>query len=157
MEAAVVRDATDGPGAPRRSAAFLMMAVGARIRSHVEETLRVENIGLRHFSALGHLARRPGISYSELARRAHVTPQSMQATLQGLEQVGAVERVGGAGRGRVAHLHVTDEGHRLLDVGREAFAQVDEALAQQLGAEASRHLLDTVDTVFRNEPWKPTN
>jgi DNA-binding MarR family transcriptional regulator len=132
------------------------MALGTRIREHLEETLRVENIGLRHFSALGHLARDPGVSYSELARRAHVTPQSMQATLTRLEQLGAVERVGEAGRGRTAHLHVTDEGHRLLALGRRAFSQVDEALAKELGAEQNRQFLETVDTVFRNQTWKPT-
>lgn len=132
------------------------MALGTRIREHLEETLRVENIGLRHFSALGHLARDPGVSYSELARRARVTPQSMQATLTRLEQLGAVERVGEAGRGRTAHLHVTEEGHRLLAIGRRAFSQVDQALAQELGGAASRRFLETVDTVFRNEPWKPS-
>ena len=116
--------------------------------------LRVENIGLRHFSAIGHLARQPGVSYSELARRAHVTQQSMQATLQQLEQLGAVERVGGAGRGRAAHLHVTDEGHRLLTIGREAFSAVDEALARGLGTEASTQFLDTVEAVFRDALWK---
>jgi DNA-binding MarR family transcriptional regulator len=130
------------------------MALGARIREHVEQILRVENIGLRHFSALGHLARQPGVSYSELARRAHVTQQSMQATLQQLEQLGAVERVGGTGRGRAAHLHVTDEGHRLLAIGREAFSAVDEALARGLGTEASTQFLDAVEAVFRDALWK---
>lgn len=158
-EAAVVADPNHSPSAvtPPQSAAFLVMALGARIRGHVEETLRAEDIGLRHFSALGHLARQPGVSYSELARRARVTPQSMQATLQQLEQLGAVERVGGAGRGRVAHLHVTEEGHRLLTVGQEVFSQIDEALTEELGAEASRQFLDTVDTVFRNQLWKPAS
>jgi DNA-binding MarR family transcriptional regulator len=133
------------------------MALGGRIREHVEQVLRAEDIGMRHFSALGHLAHRPGVSYSELARRAHVTQQSMQATLQQLEQLGAVERVGGAGRGRAAHLHVTDEGHRLLAIGREAFSAVDEALARDLGTEASAQLLDTAEAVLRAGPWRTTS
>jgi DNA-binding MarR family transcriptional regulator len=132
------------------------MTLGARIREHVEQVLRVESIGLRHFSALGHLARRPGVSYSELARRAHVTQQSMQATLQQLEQLGAVERVGGAGRGRAAHLQVTDEGHRLLTIGRDAFAAADDAMARGLGTEASTQFLDTVEAVFRDALWRTT-
>jgi DNA-binding MarR family transcriptional regulator len=80
----------------------------------------------------------------------------MQATLTRLEQFGAVDRVGEAGRGRTAHLRVTDEGHRLLDAGRRAFSQIDEALVRELGAEASKRFLESVDTVFRNEPWQPT-
>jgi DNA-binding MarR family transcriptional regulator len=80
----------------------------------------------------------------------------MQATLTRLEQLGAVERVGEAGRGRTARLLVTDEGHRLLTIGRRAFSQVDEALARELGAEASTRFLETVDTVFRDQLWNPT-
>ncbi|MDQ2707033.1 MAG: MarR family transcriptional regulator [Actinomycetota bacterium] len=38
---------------------------------------------------LGHLAGEPGLSYSELGRRAGVTAQSMQATLRQLEERGA--------------------------------------------------------------------
>ena len=133
------------------------MTLGARIREHVEQILRAENIGLRHFSALGHLARQPGVSYSELARRAHVTQQSMQATLQQLEQLGAVERVGGAGRGRAAHLHVTDEGHRLLAFGRATFSAVDEAMARGLGTEASTQFLDAVEAVFRDALWNTSS
>jgi DNA-binding MarR family transcriptional regulator len=78
----------------------------------------------------------------------------MQATLQQLEQRGAVERVGGAGRGRAAHLHVTDEGRRLLAVGREVLSAVDEALTRELGAKRSAQFLDTVDAVVRNELWR---
>jgi DNA-binding MarR family transcriptional regulator len=145
---------SDSVPGPPRSAAFLVMALGTRIRAQAEQALRAEDIGLRHFSALGHLARQPGVSYSELARRAHVTQQSMQATLQQLEQRGAVERVGGAGRGRAAHLHVTDEGRRLLAVGREVLSAVDEALTRELGAKRSAQFLDTVDAVVRNELWR---
>jgi DNA-binding MarR family transcriptional regulator len=148
------RASSDSVPGPPRSAAFLVMALGARIRAQAEQALRAEDIGLRHFSALGHLARQPGVSYSELARRAHVTQQSMQATLQQLEQRGAVERVGGAGRGRAAHLHVTDEGRRLLAVGREVLSAVDEAMTRELGTERSAQFLDTVDAVLRNELWR---
>ncbi|MGK2883043.1 MAG: MarR family transcriptional regulator [Mycobacterium sp.] len=59
---------------------------------------------MRHLPALGHLARSTGMSYSELARRASVTPQSMQATLTKLEERGAVAKTTDSGRGRTAHL-----------------------------------------------------
>ena len=48
---------------------------------------------MRHFSALGHLAHQPGLSYSELARRDGITTQSMQSTLLQLQEMGAVERL----------------------------------------------------------------
>jgi len=54
------------PPAPARpeidgqlSPAFLLMALGRRVRSQVEETLRGSGLTLRHVSALGHLASQP--------------------------------------------------------------------------------------------------
>ncbi|MBH1936888.1 MarR family transcriptional regulator [Streptomyces sp. AV19] len=90
---------------------------------------------LRLMGALGHLVHEPGLSYSELARRAGVTAQSMQATVVQLERVGAVARATPAGRGRTAALHVTDEGHRMLGEMRQALAGLEEPLTEGLSAE----------------------
>ncbi|MFD1814276.1 MarR family winged helix-turn-helix transcriptional regulator [Rhodococcus gannanensis] len=120
---------------PPPSAAFLVMALGRRMRERVEQALRAEGITMRHLSALGHLSRDSGLSYSELARRASVTPQSMQSTLAKLEERGAVTRTTDSGRGRTARLVVTDEGARLLGLGRDAIAELDRVLADQVDAE----------------------
>jgi DNA-binding MarR family transcriptional regulator len=121
-------DAVPRPGPPV-SAAILAMVLGRRVREHVEGRLREHGIGLRHLSALGHLSHRPGISYSELARRAGVTPQSMQDTLRLLERLGAVERSTEPGRGRKAMLRVTGEGHRLRQAGQAVVADADALIA----------------------------
>lgn len=121
---------------PPISASFLVMALGRRLRDVAGEKLRAEGIALRHLSALGHLSRDPGLSYSELARRAGVTPQSMQATLRGLEAMGAVHRNTDAGRGRTAQLFVTDAGRDLLTVGRSVYDQLDGVLQEHLSEEA---------------------
>ncbi|WP_249353498.1 MarR family transcriptional regulator [Rhodococcus sp. Q] len=126
---------------PPPSAAFLVMAVGRRMRERVERTLKGEVITMRHLSALGHLSRDAGISYSELARRASVTPQSMQATLAKLEECGAVSRTTDSGRGRTARLVVTDEGMRLLALGQDAIGELDEVLARYLDADTLGKLM----------------
>jgi DNA-binding MarR family transcriptional regulator len=128
---------------PPPSAAFLVMAVGRRMRERVERTLKSEGITMRHLSALGHLSRDAGmgISYSELARRASVTPQSMQATLAKLEECGAVSRTTDSGRGRTARLVVTDEGMRLLALGRDAIGELDEVLGRHLDADTLEKLM----------------
>lgn len=110
------------------SVAFLLSVVGRTVREQVEEVLRDQGLSLRLLSALGHLARDPGLSYSELARRAGITVQSMQATLRQLEDAGAVRRETPAGRGRTAELHLTDEGRRRLGAGRRAIAGLDDDL-----------------------------
>ena len=126
----------DGPvpgsaGTPSPSVAFLVMALGRRLRDDVERELRAHGLALRHLSALGHLSREPGLSYSELGRRAGVTAQSMQATLRQLENRGAVERRTTPGRGRTARLHITDTGASLVAAG---FATMDEVDRQLLAA-----------------------
>lgn len=135
----IVTDA--GGGVPPLSPAFLLIMLGSRLRGGVETRLAAEGIAIRHLSALGHLSRDPGLSYSELARRASVTPQSMQATLSKLEESGAVEKVTGGGRGRTAKLAVTDEGRRLLDVGKQAYAELDALLSEAMDPVALREML----------------
>ncbi|BBG03777.1 MULTISPECIES: MarR family winged helix-turn-helix transcriptional regulator [Pseudonocardia] len=111
---------------PEPHAAFLVMALGRRIREATEKRLRARDLSMRHLAALGHLSRDPGCSYSELARRAGVTAQSMQATLVQLEKLQAVERRTPAGRGRRARLHVTVIGEELAAWGRSVLADLDD-------------------------------
>ncbi|MFF4753296.1 MarR family winged helix-turn-helix transcriptional regulator [Streptomyces sp. NPDC002514] len=122
------------------STAFLLAALGRRVRSDVEHALKPTGYTLRHLAALGHLRREPGLSYSELGRRAGITAQSAQATVRHLEERGAVERRTEAGRGRTAELHVTEDGMRLLVAGQDAYAAADAGLQDALGPDACRDL-----------------
>ncbi|WP_181779873.1 MarR family winged helix-turn-helix transcriptional regulator [Pseudonocardia pini] len=117
---------------PPGSVAVLLALVGRRVREEIDQALAPLELSLRHVSALGHLSRRPGLSYSELARRAGVTVQSMQATLRQLEQRGAVERRSEPGRGRVAELHVTPAGRRTLTVAEKAVGEVERVMLASL-------------------------
>jgi DNA-binding MarR family transcriptional regulator len=134
---------------PPPNAAFLIMALGQRIRDRVDRDLSTHRISLRHLSALGHLYREPGISYSELARRAHVTPQSMMATLRNLEDRGAVKRTSDPGRGRTATLHVTAEGHRLRKHGRSIIAQAEAELLAQIPPELHQCFTEALSSALR--------
>jgi DNA-binding MarR family transcriptional regulator len=112
------------------SSSFLLVAAGRTMRARLEAELATRGLTLRHVGALGHLAGRPDISYSELARRAGITPQSMRATVRRLEELGAVRRDPG-GQGRAASLEVTGAGRELLAWAGESAARVDaEALAE---------------------------
>ena len=128
------------PTPPDISPAFLLMNLGRLVRTDVEALLRGQGSSLRHLSALGHLSREPGISYSELARRAGITAQSMQATLRQLEDLGLVERRTQAGRGRTAELYVTAAGHAVMDESRQAFTDVEQRLLASM-PEADREVL----------------
>ncbi|GAA5113580.1 MarR family winged helix-turn-helix transcriptional regulator [Pseudonocardia adelaidensis] len=121
-----------GDAPPALSPAILIMTLGRRLRAEIECDLAASGLSLRHLSALGHLGREPGLSYSELARRAGITVQSMQATLRQLEALGAVERRTPSGRGRTAELHLTESGRRLRTAGMETVVAADRRLVAAL-------------------------
>ncbi|WP_285592911.1 MarR family transcriptional regulator [Kineosporia sp. NBRC 101731] len=134
---------TGAPRSPQPSPGFLLMTIGRTIRTEVEAGLREHGTSLRHLSALGHLSREAGLSYSELGRRAGVTAQSMQATLRQLEELGAVDRRTLPGRGRTADLVVTPAGRELIDIGRRTMLEV-EAKVLELLDEEQRQTLTTL-------------
>lgn len=148
-QAGALRQPQSPDGTPL-SAAFLMIAAGRTARERAEAELEELDLALRHVSALGHLAREPGLSYSELARRAGITAQSIQATLGQLEQRGAIERRTPPGRGRRAVLAVTDHGHQLLAEALATFAAADRRLIETLGEDAHVALTDLLWRVVRD-------
>ncbi|GGK27670.1 hypothetical protein GCM10011583_69620 [Streptomyces camponoticapitis] len=117
-----VDEATD-----RGSVALLMVAAGRMLSRRVEDELAELGLTLRHYGALAHLSHRSDLSYSDLARRAGITTQSMHATVRALEQRGAVTRTL-PGHGHAARLEVTEEGRRLLTEAGEATARLDREL-----------------------------
>ena len=132
-----------GPPGAGPSTAFLLQATGRIVRERIEERLRAHDTSLRQMSALGHLRHSPGLSYSDLARRAGITVQSMQATVEQLQARGLVERATLPGRGRLAELHVTPAGLALLRRSEEAVDEVSEELLALLPA-ADRQVLPPV-------------
>jgi DNA-binding MarR family transcriptional regulator len=129
-----------GPPGEPPNAAFLLIALGRTVREQTETGLGELGLSLRHLSALGHLGRQPGLSYSELARRARITVQSMQATLGQLEDLRAIERRTAPGRGRAAQLHLTAAGQDLLARAQDVLHAADHRLAAKLGPQDHRAL-----------------
>ena len=106
---------------------FLLLAAGRVAQRRLDEALAARGVTLRHVGALGHLAHRPEMSYSDLGRRAGVTSQSMRATVRHLEALGAVHRTL-PGHGHAARLEVTDEGRALLAWAAAQARALDEEL-----------------------------
>lgn len=117
------------------SAAFALIALATGCARGWSPAWRPKALPFATCQLWAHLSRSPGISYSELARRTSVTPQSMQATLNELEVIGTVARMTKGGRGRTATLFVTDEGKRLLAMGYSSYAELDALLTEHLDPE----------------------
>lgn len=131
--------AADTPSPPATpplvgSTSFLLIAAGRAAQRRLDEALAERGLALRHVGALGHLARQPDLSYSDLARRAGITAQSMRATVRHLEQLGAVRRTL-PGHGHAARLEVTDLGRELLAWAGEQARAVDADVLDRVGAD----------------------
>jgi DNA-binding MarR family transcriptional regulator len=109
------------------SVALMMVAAGRALTRRVEDELATVGLTLRHYGALAHLSHRPDLSYSDLARRAGITSQSMHATVRALEEQGAVKR-SLPGHGHAARLEVTEHGKQLLAEASAAAERLDQEL-----------------------------
>ena len=124
-----------GPPSPLvASPVVLLVLLGRVAREQLDHELAGAGLSLRHLGALGHLRRTPGLSYSELGRRAGVTAQSMQATVAQLEAGGLVARTSRPGRGRTADLQVTAAGVSALQAAERAVGVVEERLLADVPA-----------------------
>ncbi len=136
------------PMTPRTG--MLLLTAGRLMREEIDSALGARGLSLRHVSALGHLSREPGLSYSALARRAGVTAQSMQATVRQLEKAGAVARESPAGRGRTAELRVTARGRDLLGELDGVVRAAEEPLLAGLSEEQRAALAGGLRQVLAN-------
>ena len=123
----------DGDGVPLMASSAVLMLVGAGrlLQRRLDEELAALGLTMRHLGALGHLSHAPDLSYSDLARRAGITVQSMHATLRGLEERGAVRRAL-PGHGHAARLEITDAGRALLAAVRDTGQRLDRELLADL-------------------------
>ncbi|WP_158882584.1 MarR family winged helix-turn-helix transcriptional regulator [Amycolatopsis anabasis] len=143
-------DSTESPPPAKppvvASASFLLIVAGRTAQRRMEDSLAEHGLTLRHVGALGHLSRNPDLSYSDLARRAGVTAQSMHATVRGLEKIEAVRRHH-EGHGHPARLEVTAHGKQLLATAAGIAARVDEELLGSLSPDRRAALAETLAAV----------
>lgn len=104
---------TFSPLDPEAQLGYVLVRVADRISRGWHASLRAEGINPRQFSMLACLARDPGLSQGELARRVMITPQSVSESLAALVDAGLCTR-GEMEAGRPAHLRLTAAGKRSL-------------------------------------------
>jgi DNA-binding MarR family transcriptional regulator len=133
-------ETTSAPESPvSRSLALLLVGAGRAAQRRIEHALAPLGLTLRHLGALGHLSRRPDMSYSDLARRAGVTAQSMHATVRQLQELGAVGTPQ-TGQGMRARLEVTERGRALLTEVAAVLDELDAELSRDVPQECGEHL-----------------
>lgn len=116
---------------PRFSPVIALLAVSAMWEGQLSSILRDLGITTRKFGLLGHIYAEPGISFSELARRSHITVQSAHTAVRTLVDDGLVEDAT-AHAGAASDLHVTPKGAKILRDARSRLFELDEVLAERL-------------------------
>ena len=81
-----------------------------------------------------------GTPVAELARRAHVTKQSMAELVEHLERHGYVERIPDPRDRRAKLVRATDRGREVYTVAREFIAEIEREWTARLGPGKMRRL-----------------
>jgi DNA-binding MarR family transcriptional regulator len=118
-------------GEPAQSLGYLLARAAKLIQMRWDGFLRQQGINAGQFGALAFLARSPGLSGAELARRSMVTPQSMSDSLRRLTESGLVAATSSA-PGCSSRLEVTPKGRQLLRRLAPAVRELEATAFEQL-------------------------
>ena len=123
--------------APEHIVGFLLKSLQHTLRQSVDEALRKEGLELSfaHFAALFGLHCEPGITGAQLARRAMVSAQTMNAVLRRLELDGRIERRPHPDSRRADSWTLTADGVELLTRARKVGASIFSRMLAPLDAE----------------------
>ncbi|MFF7816116.1 MarR family winged helix-turn-helix transcriptional regulator [Streptomyces roseolus] len=145
------------PGMPL---SLQLAGIGRMVRETVESRLEEAGLSVRLLGVMGHLSASPGLSISELARRARISAPSMLAIVRQLEADGLVERTSPTGRGNTAQLSLTEAGRRARARANETLSDLDGVLFSPLTPEqrdALKGALQRLGTAFIDPTARTTS
>lgn len=102
------------------------------LNQRMNESLRPLGLTVSQYACLHALADTPGITGSELARRAFVSRQSMNVLIRGLEERGLIERSEEPGPRRERATNLTPAAATVLMQARSAVGEVTETMTAPL-------------------------
>jgi DNA-binding MarR family transcriptional regulator len=106
--------------------------------------LAPHGLTVSQYAALTALAEEPGLSNADLARRAFVTPQSMNVVLRELEDRGLLSRRPHPRHRKVLQAELTAGGRDLLDAAGLAVDGVESRMLAGLSSQARSGLADAL-------------
>lgn len=126
---------------------YLIGRLNRGIQPALAEALSPHELTLPEFTTLSVLARRPGLSNAQLARRALITPQAMIQVLRRLEERGLVTRKVDPGHARILQSSLTPRGRKLLLRAETAVAAIEGQILEQLPAAERESLCEALAAV----------
>jgi len=128
-----VASSTERPG-------WLLKRAQDALNAAMTAALREHGATLPEYAVLTALAEEPGLSNADLARRAFVTPQTMNQVLRELERRGWVGRHPHPGHGRILQAELTADGRRTLTACHRAVDAVEGRMLAGLDPAERRQL-----------------
>ncbi len=107
---------------------YLLKRAQAMLHAALAGALHEHGATVSHYAVLAAIDEEPGLSNAELARRAFVTPQTMNQVLRELEQRQWVIRHPRPGHGRILQADLTSDGRRTLRACNRAADAVEEQM-----------------------------
>jgi DNA-binding MarR family transcriptional regulator len=93
---------------------YLVGRIDRVVRQAIAKVVRTQGLSVSQYTTLSVLDHRSGLSNAQLARRALVSPQSMNEVLLTLEQRGLVRRRAHPDHGRILQARLTAKGRSVL-------------------------------------------
>lgn len=112
-------------GDPYATIGFALKQAQQALRTYMDTGLRRIGLTTPQYAVLTFLAAEPGASNAALARRAFVTPQTMQAILVALERAGLIARTPHPDHGRVQTTELTAPGRKALEAATGIVAEAE--------------------------------
>ena len=128
-------------GPVEQSVGYVLKEVTTLLRSAMDSALRPLDLTVPQYVTLELLHQKPGLSNSELARRAFVTRQSMNLVLRTLQSRHLVSRPDIAKDGRARPADLTPAGQHLLSNASVTVRKIELQLLSPLAARDQAILL----------------
>lgn len=123
--------APPGPGSAGRPGYLLKRAQSA-LHAAMTAALHEHSTTIGQYALLTALDEEPGLSNADLARRAFVTPQTMNQLLRELEHKQWVTRRPHPVHGRILQADLTQQGHTALRSCHQAVDAIEEQMLAKL-------------------------
>jgi len=129
---------------------YLVKRAQSLIHHALEEIVSKHGLGIPHYVVLSLLAETPGLPNAELARKAFVTPQSMNEVLKQLEASRLVERQQSPSNARILKAQLTHTGEKKWQSVNDGVQRLEERLLRGLTQEEVRALNRSLEMIIRN-------
>lgn len=127
--------------APPLTTTSLLMRAQRNCRTAMDAALQAHALSTAQYGVLRRLGDDPGLSGAELARRLHVTAQTMNRLVAALEEAGLIERFPDAAGGRTLRARLTVAGSSAVAAARRTIEAVEARMLDGLDAQEQSLLI----------------